>query len=83
MQRTKYQEGIIKNYYNNRDHIMMQKLSEIVSELWLAPNAAKKKKLWARAEQALQKLEVKPEVIARILEEQDEKELAKFVNGKF
>jgi hypothetical protein len=34
--RSSYQEGIIRNYYRNQDAIMLQKLGEIVADLYLA-----------------------------------------------
>ena len=33
---SKHQQKIIKNYYNNREAISLQRLSELVTELYLA-----------------------------------------------
>jgi len=33
---SQYQKGVIEGYYNNLDTIMLQKLSELVSELYVA-----------------------------------------------
>ena len=35
-ERSKHQQKIIKNYYENRDAISLQRLSELVTELYLA-----------------------------------------------
>jgi len=83
MARRTHQQNIIRNYYKNRDEIMLQQLGEIVSELWLAPNELKRRKLWQRAEKALGTMGVKPEEIRRIVQSRDEKALAAFLNRKF
>ena len=46
---TQYQKGIIKRYYENKDDLSTQKLGEIVSELYLETNPAKRTRLWASA----------------------------------
>jgi len=74
---SKYQKNIIKNYYENLDTIVLTRLQELVTDLYLADTAAKKKRLWQQAEKALAKLKIKPVVKARILETQDVKILAK------
>ena len=35
-ERSKYQQKIIKNYYDNREAIALQRLGELVTELYLA-----------------------------------------------
>ena len=54
---TRHQQGIIKRYYQNIDGISLQKLSELVTELYLA-EGKKREKLWKTAISAMQKLEV-------------------------
>ena len=39
-ERSKHQQKIIKNYYQNREAISLQRLSELVSELYLAEGKA-------------------------------------------
>ena len=36
VERTKYQQNIIKRYYNNQDAILTQRLGEQITELYLA-----------------------------------------------
>ena len=38
---TKHQKNIIDNYYKNLDSIMLQKLQELVTELYLAESDSK------------------------------------------
>ena len=83
MARRTRQQNIIRNYYKNRDEIMLQQLGEIVSELWLAPDEMKRRRLWQRAEKALANMGIKKDEIARIVRSRDEKALAAFLNRKF
>ncbi len=81
MDRTPYQDKIIKRYYENKDTIMLQKLSDLVGELYLS-EGKKRAQLWKRAAAALSNLNVpdyqienlisqdKPELLARYLESQ-------------
>ena len=77
---SNYQKKVIQNYYQNLDTIALTRLQELVTELYLADTAAKKKRLWQQVEKALTKLKIKPPVIARILETQDVKILAQNLN---
>ena len=80
---TPHQKRIIHNYYERKPEIMLQKLGELVSELALEDDEAKRRRLWARAEKALRNLKVPGWRIAKILESQDVKLLAKVVEDFF
>ena len=75
--RSQYQNKVIENYYGNLEAIMLQKLGELVTDLYLADTDAKKKRLWQRAEKAMQKLKIKPAIINHIIEKKDPQILAK------
>lgn len=77
---SNYQKKVIQNYYQNLDTIALTRLQELVTELYLAETPAKTKKLWQQVEKALDKLQVKPAIKARILETQDVQILAKNLN---
>jgi hypothetical protein len=80
MERTKYQEKIIRNYYQNADAIALQKLGEQITELYLAEGKAKAT-VWKRVIGHLEKLKVpasrieqlkkadNPALVAKLLEE--------------
>jgi hypothetical protein len=55
--RTPYQERIIRNYYRNQDTIMLERLGDLVADLYLAEGQARGR-LWKRAAEALRKLQV-------------------------
>ena len=72
-----YQKSLISGYYANLDAIMLGKLSELVTELYLAETQKRKDQLWQRAEKAMLKLKIKPPIIRHIIQRKDPKILAK------
>lgn len=74
---SQYQKDVISDYYNNLDTIMLGKLSELVTELYLADTKAKQNRLWQRAHKAMVKLKVPPAIIDHIMEKKDVEVLAK------
>lgn len=74
---SKYQQDAISRYYDNLDVIMLGKIQEIVTELYLADSEAKHKRLWERAEKAMKKLKIKPKIIEHIMSKKDVTILAK------
>ncbi len=69
-EKSKYQQKIIKNYYDNRDTISLQRAQEIVTELYLA-TGKKRLRQWELLEGHLQKLEVKQETIDHLRAKDD------------
>ena len=59
---TPYQRKVINRYYDHRDGIMLNKLQEIVTELYLAETEKQKDRLWKRADKAVKALQV-PEAL--------------------
>ena len=74
---SQYQKSVISGYYNNLDTIMLQKLGELVTELYLADTQAKKDRLWGRAHKAMVKLKIPPAIVDHIMKKQDVEILAK------
>jgi hypothetical protein len=77
-ERSKYQDKIIKNYYQNRDAIALQRLGELVSELYLAEGKARARK-WKNVEAALEKLKIPPARIAHLVKQDNPALVAKLV----
>ena len=73
---SNYQRKLIDRYYDQRDVIMLNKLGELVTELFLADNDTSRDRLWSRAEKAMRNLKVKDQVLAHILKTRDPKVLA-------
>ena len=77
---SKHQQGIIKRYYANLDKIQVQKLAELVTELYLA-DGKKRERLWKNAATAMERIGVpkqridhivgsdKPELLATLVKE--------------
>ena len=57
---TKYQQKAIKNFYDNNDIRLVQKLGELVSNLYLETNEKKKETGWKKIKKMLTDLKVHP-----------------------
>jgi len=64
--RTPYQERIIRNYYQNQDAIMLQRLSDLVGDLYLAEGKSRSR-LWLRVETAMRQMKVPEDRIGHIV----------------
>jgi hypothetical protein len=76
---SRHQEGIVKRYYQNQDTIQSDKLSELVSELWLAEDAKTQTKLWGKAQVALMRMGVDATRVGAVVAKRDLEALAKLV----
>ena len=72
---TKYQQSIVKNYYENLDTAPLQRLGEQVTDLYLA-EGKKRAKLWESIEKSLVKLGVPQTRIAHLVKSDDARQLA-------
>ncbi len=75
---SNYQKDVIKRYYDNRGSIDQQKLSELCTNLFLA-EGKKKDKLWERAQEIMERLEVPASRIDHVLKSADPAVLAEVV----
>jgi hypothetical protein len=75
---SKYQQRIIKNYYENREAISLQRLGELVTELYLAEGKARERQ-WKYIVSVLEKLGLPAERIEHLRKKDDPKLLAKLV----
>ncbi|MFM1904840.1 MAG: hypothetical protein RLZZ440_2740 [Planctomycetota bacterium] len=74
-QLTKYQQSIVKRYYDNLDTVLLQRLGEQVTDLYLA-EGKKRAKLWESIETSLTKLEVPKSRIDHVRKSDDARQLA-------
>lgn len=77
-ERTKYQQNIIKNYYKNQDAISLQRLSELVTNLYLAEGKGRARE-WKNIIAALEKLKIPQKRIDHLVEKDDPALLARLV----
>jgi hypothetical protein len=75
---TKHQQRIIRNYYENREAISIQRLSELVTELYLAEGKARERQ-WKYIVAALEKLGLPEARIEHLQKKDDPRLLAKLV----
>ncbi len=75
---SKHQQRIIKNYYENQDSILLQKLGEHVTELYLAEGKAREKR-WQTIVGVLEKLKIPAARIKHIRDSDDPALLAKLL----
>ena len=55
--RTPYQDKIIRRYYQNQDQILVQRLGDLVTDLYLA-EGKNRVRLWKRTAEILAKLKI-------------------------
>ncbi len=77
---SNYQQDVVNNYYANLDAICLQRLGELVTELYLAESDAKKQRLWQRVHKTMLNLKIFPAIIDHIMQKQDVQILAKNLN---
>lgn len=75
---SKHQQKIIKNYYDNRGAISLQRLSELVTDLYLTEGKARETK-WKQAVGALEKLGIPQKQILHLRQQDNPALLAKLV----
>jgi len=75
---SSHQQKIIKRYYDNRDQMDDQRLSELAAELYLASDK-KKVKLWATAEELMTRLGVPTSRVQHVVKTADPAMLAEVV----
>lgn len=80
---TPHQRGIIRRYYENRDHILVQRVMELVSQLYVAETDKDRDRLWKRVEKALPQLGLPPSQVRELLANRDVASLAKAVERVF
>ena len=77
---TPYQKGIIKRFYEHRDTLALQKLGEIVTELYLTESEKKLDRLWKSAHAQMLAAGVHAHQAGEILKERDLGAVAKIVS---
>jgi len=75
---TKYQEKIIKNYYHNRETMAVQRLQELVTELYLS-TGKKRQQHWKNIVTHLQSLEVPQSQIDHLLQQDNPELVANYI----
>ena len=77
-ERTKHQQKIIKNYYDNRESIALQRVQELITELYLT-EGKKRDRHWKTLAGHLEKLDVKKEQIDKLVADDNPEAVAELV----
>lgn len=77
-ERSRYQQNIIKNYYENRDSIALQRVQELVTELYLS-EGKKRKRHWENLRGHLDKLGVAQATIDHLVEKDNPELVANLI----
>lgn len=77
---TPYQQGIIKRFYENRDTLAIQKLAEVVSDLYVATSEKKIDAGWKRVYSNLIAAGVHKHQAQSIVDDRDLGALARMVS---
>ncbi len=80
---TPHQKGIVRRYYDNKDDMALQTLTETVSELYLCTDQKKAERLWKKARTALVNAGVHETKADNAVAARDLKALAKLVEKIF
>ena len=78
-QYSKFQQKAIKNFYDNREAISIQRLGELVTDLYLAEGKSRATK-WKQISAALERLGVPATEIDHLVKKDDPQLLAKKVS---
>ena len=77
---SKHQQGIIRRYYENRDTIALQKLAELVSNLYLETSTKRLENAWKNVHKQMIAAGVHEHFAKKISDARDLEQLAKVVN---
>ena len=80
---TPHQKGIVKRYYEHKDSLMHQKLSEAVSDLYLCTDEKKAARLWKTAQTALLNAGASKPKVEKLVAARDLEGLARLVSELF
>lgn len=78
---SKFQQNVIKRYYDNIDTIGLQRAQELVTELYLA-EGKKRQKVWDSLAKSLAKAGIPAKTIDHLRESDDPEQVAKLISQK-
>ena len=80
--RSKFQQKVIRNYYQNRDSIALQRVQELITDLYLA-EGKKRQQHWKNMVTHLEKLGVPQDQIDHLVEQDNPELVANLVKRQF
>jgi Leucine-rich repeat (LRR) protein len=80
---TEYQRKVIKNFYENKDLRLIQKLGELVSNLYVETSEKKKESGWKRIKKMLVDLKVHPHEVEYLTKDKNLSMISKKLSEMF
>jgi len=78
---TRYQQSVIRNYYNNKDNVSFQRAQELLTDLYLA-EGKKREKVWDSLFVNLERIGVPPDQLKHLRESNNPELIAKLLEKK-
>lgn len=78
---SRYQQSVIKSYYQNRDNVSFQRVQELLTDLYLS-EGKKKEKVWESILGHLEKLGLPPDQLNHIKTKKDPAIIAQYIQKK-
>ncbi len=79
---SRYQQSVIRNFYENRDSVALQRAQEILTDLYLA-EGKKKEKLWDSLLTNLERIGIPKEQVEGIRAKKNLEQVAQLLQKKF
>ena len=80
---TQYQKKVIRNFYDNKDLRLVQKLGELVSNLYVETSEKKKETGWKKIKKILTDLKVHPGEVEYLTKDKDLSMISKKLDEVF
>lgn len=78
---SRYQQGVIKAYYDNRDNVSFQRVQELLTDLYLS-EGKKQEKVWDSIFSHLEKLSVPADQIEHLRKQKKPELIAQFIQKR-
>ena len=78
---SKYQQSVIRNYYNNKDNVSLQRAQELLTDLYLA-EGKKREKVWESMFMHLERIGVPADQLKHLKEQKNPELIAQLIQKK-
>jgi len=78
---TKFQQSVIRNYYNNKDNVSLQRAQELLTDLYLA-EGKKREKVWESMFMHLERIGVPADQLKHLKEQKNPELIAQLIQKK-
>ena len=79
---SRYQQSVIRNFYNNKDNVSLQRAQELLTDFYLA-EGKKREKIWDSLFMHLERLDVPADQLKTMKESNNPELVAQLIQKKF